>query len=245
MARGFDGAGEKVSIGRAAGLEITGDITIFCWFYASGTWTGAEQIIIGAYNPGSPFEGWGLSVVDETAGDYSLGYYNDGVGGWTRSAYKGMDAAQWHSCAVTGTGSSGIIYIDGSQDSTFTYAAPTSYTGSNKYIATAAGGGSGNELRHRIAEVAVWDRVLTAGEIASLETLAPLGMGDGLTFYMPLIADEDYDIVGGVVGSTAGTPTIEDHPPMTRPPGVTYSFPAGAAASSGSPFDYYRRMRVA
>lgn len=68
----------------------------------------------------------------------------------------------------------------------------------------------------RIAEYAVWNRVLSASEVAQLgKGYAPSFIRKGLVFYDPLIRGVG-DIVGGVIPSITGTTVIE-HPLVIKP----------------------------
>jgi hypothetical protein len=99
----------------------------------------------------------------------------------------------------------------------------------------------------RIAEVAIWDVSLTDAEGVMLSKgVSPLQVRpQSLVFYAPLYADEDIDIVGGLILTPGGTPQTADHPPVYRPsaqllpfkPAVTGAFTltaeAGAFAITG------------
>jgi hypothetical protein len=74
-----------------------------------------------------------------------------------------------------------------------------------------------------VAEAAIWNVALTAGEIASLaDGLAPIAVRpDSLVAYWPLIgrASPEYDVVGGFAMTLTNTPTTGAHPRIYRPRG--------------------------
>jgi len=87
-----------------------------------------------------------------------------------------------------------------------------------------------------IAEVGVWDISLTDAEVAILaEGFSPLFVRpDRLKFYAPIVR-EKIDIVGGLVLSDFGSPTIQPHTRVFMPaPPMIISAPAAAAAGIAS-----------
>jgi hypothetical protein len=65
-----------------------------------------------------------------------------------------------------------------------------------------------------IAELARWDRVVTAGERATLQTSSPLFVQSGLVFYFPLFGDAspEPDQLGGAGLTLNGSPAKAAHP---------------------------------
>jgi hypothetical protein len=69
----------------------------------------------------------------------------------------------------------------------------------------------------RIAEIGVWNRELTAGEIAALaKGFSPLHFLRGLQFYTKLIGRKDIDIIAGKTPTYDGSTVIE-HPRIIYP----------------------------
>jgi hypothetical protein len=94
--------------------------------------------------------------------------------------------------------------------------------------------GSSTSSQHftgAIAEAAIWSTNLDTAEIAALATgYSPLLIRPAnLIFYVPLIRDNDEDIVGGLSLTANGTPTVEAHPRVIYPAPQLW-VPAPAAA---------------
>jgi hypothetical protein len=83
----------------------------------------------------------------------------------------------------------------------------------------------------QIADAAIWNAALTDAEMAALAAGAsPLSIRPGnLIFYVPLVRDNDIDIVGGLPLTATGTPTVSDDPgKLYRNPGQSFRPVAGA-----------------
>jgi len=78
-----------------------------------------------------------------------------------------------------------------------------------------------------VAEVGIWNVALTASEIATLSVgYSPLLVRpQSLVFYVPLVRDNDDDIVGGLSMTavvSSGFPGIATHPPIIYPSSPIY-----------------------
>jgi hypothetical protein len=120
-------------------------------------------MIYARYDSGTT-AGYGLSVgMSDTPG--RLSFWSNNIGSWQDSDINVNDG-KWHFVAVTGTGTTGTIYIDGLIDKTFTYSAPSSFSG-NALIGINPNLSS-NKYTGQIEELAIWDRALSATEIKNL-----------------------------------------------------------------------------
>jgi hypothetical protein len=124
-------------------------------------------------------------------------------------------ADTWYHCAgVFASTTSRTAYVDG----IFAIEDTTS-VGNNTEdrisIGRAGDSTPGDYFSGRIAEVAIWNAALTAAEVAALAAGAgPLMVRpQSLVFYLPLVRDNDVDLVGGLSMTAFNTPTIGDHPP--------------------------------
>jgi len=90
-----------------------------------------------------------------------------------------------------------------------------------------------NYLSGAMAEVAVWSAALTDPEVSILyEGVSPLLVRpQSLVLYVPLIRDDDEDIVGGLSFTANGGPTIAAHPGVFYPGAVL----VGQLPSGGPP----------
>jgi len=87
--------------------------------------------------------------------------------------------------------------------------------------------GTGDDMVGDIAEVAMWNRVLTAAEFAILKLYSPMVIPRGLIFYAPIIRDT-HDVISGHIGTVTGA-SVAVHPPLIYPsPPQIITVPAAA-----------------
>lgn len=219
MARDFNGAGDQyITHTLAASQTGMTDITIAAWLYADSnsqfkrfferndTSSGADQDLKWEFD-----DAWGFVF----------------KGGWSTSGAwsiaKPSTGAWFHACVTysfSATTNDPIMYINGVSQTVTERATPsgtvendgtTLTTGAN-----AGGGFSGvGSWDGRIAEFAIWNRILTAGEAASLgKAFAPSFMPRGLVFYLPLIGrtSPEIELMKGSSGTLTGPPVNIAHP---------------------------------
>ncbi len=190
-------------------------------------------------------------IFDKTASDLVLwGYYYTAYdrfyieadwtsyGSWYWDASSpNMDDGSWHHFALTYDGSSTandpIVYIDGSSVTVTEENTPSgswssdsdAWTWANREI-------EGRQLTGSVAECAIWSRILTAAEVASLgDGYSPLFISYGLESYCDYIRGYSDRVAGG--GSAGGSPTVTDHPPMIYPATpIIITSPAGVTEYS-------------
>lgn len=97
-----------------------------------------------------------------------------------------------------------------------------------------------------IAEAAIWNKILEPAEFAALAAgFSPLMIRpSALVFYMPLIRDNDIDLIGGLSLSEIGTPEISDHPQIIYP-SPPHIITAPAAGVTGNPWYQYQQEQMA
>lgn len=215
MARSFSGSGQDLNLGSAALLQITGNITVACW---GKTGSSAVGYLLSANDiPGT--NGWGVGHSILTAG--KLGYYSSGTGVWAENSTAWNNNA-WRHLAIRisgpGTGA-GTFYLDGSADGTFSQTAPSAYTGTKRI---AAGTDGSLAFTGSLAEMAVWNVALDAGEIAALaKGFSPLFIRpQSLVAYWPLrgYAAPEPDLwSNNLAGTLTGSPSAVDHPRVLYP----------------------------
>lgn len=215
MARSFSSASSQyLNLGTAAGLQITGDISIS---FSMKTSTTSALVIMSCYNGSSPYTGWGVGIGQTTVG--KLCYWSSGNGAWRGSNTSVNDNA-WRHCGITvnGTGASaGKFFVDGVADGTFTQTAPGAWTG-QKVI------GYNNELVYfngSLAEMAVWNVSLTAAEMAALSAgySADQIRPGSLVAYWPLIGrlSPEIELWSGYNGTLTNAPAQDAHPRIIYP----------------------------
>jgi hypothetical protein len=183
------------------------------------------------------------------SGDASLGFIVNSAGNtaissarhgttdyiWAATGVSDLLGGTWHHILVTSNGGllegSIAIYLDGvSQAITFTNGSgsETAHTGS-----WSLGGRIYSDTRNydgSLGEVGVWDRVLSAGEIASLAAGAtPDSFSTNLLFYYSAHTDTTTAKIGGAAATVDGTAYSSDHPLIDY-----ISTLAGAIASAGT-----------
>lgn len=243
MARDFDsGSLQSLNVGTAAALQITGNMSLSCWFNpASGS---AQAVLLGCYDPSSPFTGWGYAL--SIGGSGKQHYWSNAIGSWQGSTST-YSVGSWQQGGFTINGSTGTFYLGGSSDGTWTQTSPGTYSG-NKAIGATAGGAS-NQYDGILAMLAVWDgAVLTAGEMAALgKGYDPrLIRSDALVAYWPLWgnSDPEPDYAGNNTGAVANGPITKAAQPLQiMPRGIGATFEPEAAAGGGSviPQFYHHR----
>ncbi len=88
-----------------------------------------------------------------------------------------------------------------------------------------------------VAEVGIWNAALTDAEMAILgKHVSPLCVRpQNLVFYMPLIRDNDEDLIGRISMGTSGTPGVRVHPRVfyIAPPSISHLVSGGAVEKYG------------
>ena len=127
-----------------------------------------------------------------------------------------MSYGTWyHGCAVFASDSSRTVYLDGGNsvtESTVQAAVSGINTLGIRFFDWSPT--LRQHMEGMIAEAAIWNVALTAAEVAILALgVSPLLVRpEGLVFYLPMIRDEDRDVIGGISMTAENTPTVGDHP---------------------------------
>ena len=130
----------------------------------------------------------------------------------------GFVANTWqHGCAVFAAADDRRVYLNGGGKGT--QGTNQDFTAQDNFCigrAHVAAGGPGSAIEGSIAEAAIWNGVLTDAEIAVLATgIRPiLVRPESLALYLPLIRDNDKDLIGGLSFTVTGTASISDHAPI-------------------------------
>lgn len=150
----FNGSSTTINCGSGASLNIIDDITISAWVKTADI----NVAIFQKYNALSPYNGYAL-FLDATG---KLRFFTNNLGGWQISN-SGVADGTWHYIAVTGIGSVGTFYIDGSPDGTFAYTAPSDNVAEVLHI----GASEGNSLWYDglLSDIRIHNSPLSAAEI--------------------------------------------------------------------------------
>jgi hypothetical protein len=160
----------------------------------------------------------------QISGTNNITAFNAATGGGASgfsSSTGTVSANTWHhGAAVFTSATSRTAYLDGvagTPETTNVAIAGMDRTNIGARYNTTIGAYMNGDL----AEAAMWNVALTAGEIASLaKGLAPIAVRiDSLVAYWPLIgrASPEYDVVGGFAMTLTNTPTTGAHPRIYYP----------------------------
>jgi len=144
----------------------------------------------------------------------------------------------WHHFCVTydwgSTANDPIIYLDGVSQTIIERLGPGG-TKDNNGTAFNFGSeaNSSTFFDGKLTEPFMYNRILTAAEIASIGTkgFSPLMIPRGLVFYDPLIRGSA-EIMGGLTASFANAPSVYEHPRIIYPSNYQLA-PFAAAAAAG------------
>ncbi len=220
----FNGTTSNIGYGSASDLDdlaVSGAFSIHAWINADGHGEGNTGRIMNKRESETE-AGW-LFFVDATN---SLGFQTIGTGFSVQSHQRGSDDAisldTWHSIVLTYDDAGdrkAHIYVDGSEISYDTDVAATGTNGTDAggVLIVGNNGDSGRTFDGELAEAAIWDRVLTAGEISQLAGgLCPsLVSTTGLVLYAPL-DDDTVDTQGN--SDTPVATSVTTHPPTVYCP---------------------------
>ena len=163
----FDGSNDYVVISDDNSLDLTGDISISAWVFFSSFDHDQGGIVAKSGNSG---DGYGL--YSDKGGSTSEGtvkfYSNTYDASVATSGTLNIDT--WYH--ITGvhdsSASTSKIYIDGVLIDTQTSASSSIANSDNLHIGRIFGGSESYNQNGNIDEVAIWDKVLTAGDISAL-----------------------------------------------------------------------------
>jgi hypothetical protein len=116
----FDGSGDYLALPSSSNLAFgTGDFTIECWFYQTNN-TGGQDIIGNASSAGT--NNWGIYL---TSSLISFLNYNAGI---VNTSSPSLNS--WHHIAISRSGTTLSMFIDGVRGATTTYSTDISSTNS-------------------------------------------------------------------------------------------------------------------
>jgi len=226
MARDFNGTSGKIQFDTTVGQEGS---TCYSFHFRLFRDTGGE----GGYGQVFEWQDGGATArwwFENDSGDAGWGAvfkvkWSGGDGAWS-VAYPTNGI--WYDYVVTYDGSSTandpIIYRDGSSVTITERAAPSGTLPINQ-TTLVIGNRIADDLTWdgRLAEFAIWNRVLTSTEANQIGVgNSPLLIPGGLIFYSPLIGDTspEPDLIGGITGTVTGTTQIT-HPTVYAPNVIT------------------------
>ena len=202
MARGFNGSTDKIAVTQI-NLGDTHSVHLLL------NWQdGADGVVLGDTNSGGA---WYMPYIDGTNIYYRCGL--SGTLGFV--AHGGLSSGTVYSIVITRATGTVAFFKDGSQIGTNqTITSDTQYFSTFGMFSTGA-----VPATCEISEVALWNRVLDAGEIAALgKRYTPAHFRRGGLNYWPLIGrnSPEIDLWRGANGTLTGTSAVA-HPRVILP----------------------------
>ena len=157
----FDGSNDWVS---APVIDIASAGTVSAWFYKTGTGnpdaSNVVDLVSNINSSGSAGWSFGLNVSTNKVDFYIA---NNGGYGVENFSTQTISNNTWYNVVVTYNGSNKIIYINGTQDSTFS----SSVNGTATTSAWSVGGRNtgARNFQGNIPQASIYNRVLSASEI--------------------------------------------------------------------------------
>lgn len=182
----FDGINDYVKIPDSDNLDITGDLTIEAWVNTSQTglgWIFSNCLEV------SPHDGFTLELYNGKARFYSQ---NSDL--FSASV---INTGTWKHIAVTLSGTTATIYVDGVLDSSGTVNTPNVNTVDQTIGASYA---LSYFFQGLIDEVAIYNRALTASEIQQHYQNGLMGMSYYVETALVPIGGSNWPLIAGIVG---------------------------------------------
>jgi len=246
MARAFDnGSSQYLEVDSVPTTAVP--LSIACWFNSDDD--ANTQCLCALLDASSSnLNYFALQLQGGVAGDPISALTSDGAATSSATTTSGYTAGTWHhTLGVWAAVDSRSAYIDGGGKHTST--ASRTPTGIDRLsIGARRDTGPGQYMSGNIAELAVWLAALTDAEALILaEGYSPLFIRPAsLAFYLPLVRDEDEDIVGGLSLTAGRAPTIAAHPRIIYPaPQALAHIAAATGISIPVLYHHYKMLRTA
>lgn len=225
MARGFyttDGSGTTDRIATTYATHHT-TTTYGMWVWLTGSGGGGFGRLLDKDRPGSGHIR--ITEVSLSTLNFTVAH-SVAQGEWSTPI---PSTGAWHHFAVTydnsSTANDPILYVDGSSVTVTEVTTPSGTAGSSAVAYNLGNRDTGDRaLNGRLAEMAIWSRILSAAEIAALGAgYAPSFITQGLAMYYPLLGRYSPENDRAIGGSSSGTVTgtaYQAHPRIIYPSGI-------------------------
>lgn len=235
MAYDFDGSGDYISITKSTAAT---DLSVYSYSFHAFVDSTATTNRCVFWMGGS----WEFTFGNFVQTNSGLGKMTMRAGFSTTPALWSVTQTngQWQNHVITYDQSSStndpLWYLDGTSTTVTENVAPSGTSNAAQDLAAfkigAGHDGSYEYFDGKIAELAIWNRILTAGEAAILgKGFSPLFIPNGLVFYAPMIRSIP-DMKSGNVG-TATNAVVFPHPRIIYPFSPSNRRFTTAAAASG------------
>jgi len=224
MARSFARASSQYLEATSA-VATSIPITFAAWCWTSNTTDTKDVLSLGSSTSNNIF-----LFRATAAGTIQAIIYDNGSPGTANTTSAFPQSTWFHGCAVFESSTLRSIYIDGGDKGTNTTDLTPSNINTTDIGCYMYGGTRGSYWDGSIAEAAIWNAALTDAEVLILSKgISPLAVRPGnLAFYVPLVRDNDEDIIGGLSLTASGSPTIAAHPWIRYPFTPFYYMTTGA-----------------
>ncbi len=214
----FDGVDDYVEVEDSDGLSLTGDMTITAWIRPSD-FVGSNIIVAKtAQGAANPYEF--STVVDTGALRFSVG---DGGSSQEIETKTGLDAGVWQHVVAVRSGSTGRLYVNGSQVGSGSLSVSAVDDGGTLRIGSRDDGGS--YMKGDLDDVRIYNRVLSVVEIEAIAE-----QGSNIVFTDPVAPDSGAICVGSDITTVAnGWETATSTTAATT--SFDIAFPSGRCAS--------------
>jgi len=224
MARDFIRADSEYLINESAVLTST-PLTMACFFNPDAITDDYGLIGIG---DASATDTWFLLAArGSVAGEPISAFTRQTGGNAIADTTTGFSAGTWqHAAAVFTSASDRAAFLNGGGKGTNT-STETPTLLDRTTIGCIPRSALDQNMDGLIAEAGIWNVALTDGEIALLAAgVSPLLVrSQNLVTYVPLVRDNDEDLIGGLTFTPGATPTVAPHPRIIYPPAQILPFP--------------------
>lgn len=225
MARDFDGTDDWLDFGDVTILDGLTSLSAGGWFYIDTTpGGGSNASVVRKDGTATPVQ------LNGTDGKWNCALWSSGLKVFNGPTFATIGTGAWVHLMATWTTADGDVdfYINGALSVTTAGTATTSLANAANALRFGATESGGEDYDGRAAEIAFWNRELTAAEVAQLgaDAYCPLFVPRGLILYTPLVR-ELTNRVGA--SPTANGTTVIEHPRIIYP-GKPQTFKAAGAA---------------
>lgn len=238
MARTFASASSQfLKHTGANGLGNTRNRTLAAWVKLNST--GVEHAILEHFWTGSVGTDNGFLIFINSSNQAKVYYIWFTTYTSVATGTVAMSGGQWYHIAGVfsefGAGCAYTVYTNGGDAQSGSNSNTVSSISSGEMTLVGAHKNGATLCNLTIADAAMWGASLTAAEVAMLaKGYSPLSVRpQSLHNYIPLIRDNDQDIVSGLSLTPQGSPTIGTHAPVMHP--ATAHAIMGTASASGQP----------
>lgn len=212
---------------------VTGyPLSMACWFYPTeGT---VYKGLVMLRQLGDDSDSHQIAIINTTA--LIIAKSAAGTSNAASTTAASVTDTWQHAAGVFASATSRAAYLNGGNKGTSATSRVPAVLGET-FIGRGSSGGA-FYMEGMIAEVGIWNVALTDADVASLaKGYSPLLIRpEGLVTYVPLIRDNDKDLIGGLSFSVNGTPEVSTHTRVFYPSSPIISSTGGGAPPAGGAF---------